>query len=172
MTTVTNEETITEKQLVVFSVAGQHYGVDIQAAREIIQMQDITGISHSSDYIEGLINLRGSVIPVVDLRKRFGMELAERTDDSRIVVVSIEGENIGVIVDSVTEVLRIKSDSIELPSSMITTSETKYVLGIAKLPDRLITLLDVNLLLSHEDMMLQAKEMPQKKVPSQKKTES
>jgi len=172
MTTGTNGVTITEKQLVVFSVAGQHYGVDIQAAREIIQMQDITGISHSSDYIEGLINLRGSVIPVVDLRKRFGMAVVERTDESRIVVVSIEGESIGVIVDSVTEVLRIQSDSIEPPSLMITTSETKYVLGIAKLPDRLITLLDVNLLLSHEDIVLQEKALPQEKKLSQNKTES
>ncbi len=140
-----------EQQLVVFDLASEAYGVDIGAVREIIRMQDITRVPRTPDFVEGVINLRGKVIPVVDLRKRFMVPVAEQTDDNRIVVVDIGGEDIGVVVDAVTEVLRILSDSVEPPSSVITTTDSDYLMGICKLESRMIILLDLERVLSDEE---------------------
>ena len=141
------ETTNSEQQLVVFDLAGEHYGVDIATVREIIQMQTITRIPGSEFFVEGLINLRGVVIPVIDLRKRFGFAEAENDKDTRIIVIHSRHKDIGMIVDSVTEVLRITSDSIEPTSSILINGDTNYLRGTAKLPDRLVILLDVQELL-------------------------
>lgn len=143
---------ITEHQLVVFDLAGEHYGVDIATVREIIQMQTVTKVPGSSSYVEGLINLRGVVIPVVDLRKRFGFESMEKDKDTRIIVINCNNQDIGMIVDSVAEVLRITSDLIEPPSSVVSNSDLHCLLGTAKLPDRLVILLDVEALLGTQEI--------------------
>jgi len=142
---------LAERQLVVFYLGGEAFGVDISTVNEIIQMQAITAVPGTARFVEGLINLRGTVIPVVELRKRFGLEGTERGKETRIVVLNSEGQAIGVIVDSVAEVLRVSSDAIEPPSSMITTADSEYLLGIVKLPDRLVILLDTGRVLSRED---------------------
>ncbi|MCH7799929.1 MAG: chemotaxis protein CheW [Chloroflexi bacterium] len=141
----------TEKQLVVFDLASEGYGVDIGAVREIIRMQEITRVPKTPEFVEGVINLRGKVIPVIDLRKRFGLHVAEQNKDNRIVVVDIGKQDIGVIVDAVTEVLRISTDSVEPPTSVITSADSDYLLGIAKLESRLIILLDLESVLSKEE---------------------
>ncbi|NQW23980.1 MAG: chemotaxis protein CheW [SAR202 cluster bacterium] len=141
-----------ERQLVVFDLAAEAYGVEIGSVREIIRMQEITQVPRTPDYVEGVINLRGRVIPVVDMRKRFGFPVAERTKDTRIVVIDIGGADIGAVVDAVTEVLRLGSDSIEPPSAVITTADSDYLLGIAKLETRLIILLDLQRALAVEAM--------------------
>ncbi|MFA7296012.1 MAG: chemotaxis protein CheW [Dehalococcoidia bacterium] len=133
-----------ERQLVVFDLAGEAYGVNIGTVREIIRMQAVTHVPETPDFVEGVINLRGRVIPVVDLRKRFGLETSEHTSDSRIVVVDIAGHDIGVIVDAVTEVLRVAGASIESASALITTEDSYYMDGIAKIGDRLLILLDLD----------------------------
>ena len=140
-----------EQQLVVFDLSTESYGVDIGEVREIIRLQEITRVPRTPEFVEGVINLRGGVIPVVDLRKRFNLPVTDETNDNRIVVVDIGGQNIGVIVDAVTEVLRITTDSIEPPASVITTDESEYLLGIAKLEDRLIILLDLKQVLSEAE---------------------
>jgi purine-binding chemotaxis protein CheW len=132
-----------ERQLVVFDLAGESYGVEINTVREIIRMQEVTHVPDSPAYVEGVMNLRGSVIPVVDLRRRFGLAVTEATADSRVVVVDISGEGIGVIVDAVTEVLRISEKSVSATSTVITTEDSFYIEGIAKLDDRLLILLDI-----------------------------
>ncbi len=137
-----------EKQLVVFDLADEGYGVDISSVREIIRMQEITKVPRAPDFVEGVINLRGRVIPVVDLRKRFGFLVTDWTKDTRIVVVDIGKQDIGVVVDAVTEVLRLTAASVEPPSSVITTADSEYLLGIAKLESRLIILLDLEQALS------------------------
>lgn len=137
-----------EKQLVVFDLADEGYGVDIGSVREIIRMQEITKVPRAPDFVEGVINLRGRVIPVIDLRKRFGFETTEMTKDTRIVVVDIRSQDIGVAVDAVTEVLRLSADKVEPASSVITTVDSEYLLGIAKLEERLIILLDLQQALS------------------------
>ena len=151
MTTNTNNAR-GEQQLVVFDLASESYAVDISAVREIIRMQEITSIPRTPEYVKGVINLRGKVTPVVDLRKRFGLPIAEQTAENRTVVVDIGGNDIGVIVDAVTEVMGVPADAVEPPSSMITTDDSKYLLGIVKLDSRLIILLDLEKVLSVEDM--------------------
>lgn len=141
-------DTLGEMQLVVFDLASEFYGVDIAAVREIIRMQSITPVPGAPPFVEGIINLRGQVIPVLDLRKRLGLTVGEQTDDSRIVWVTINNHDVGVIVDAVTEVLRINVSSIEPPSAMVSGVDADYIKGIAKLPSRLIILVDLNKVLS------------------------
>ncbi len=137
-----------EMQLVVFDLANEAYGVDIAGVQGIIRMQPITAVPRTPDFVEGVINLRGKVIPVVDLRTKFGLIASEESKDSRIVVVSIGGQEVGMVVDAVTEVLRIPASTIEPPSSVITTGDSAYILGIAKLDERLIILLELELVLT------------------------
>ncbi len=144
----------TEMQLVVFDLASEYYGVDIGDVREIIRMQTVTRVPGAPPYVEGIINLRGQVIPVVDLRKRLELTVSEQTNDSRIVWVTINGQDVGVIVDAVTEVLRIPLSSIEPPSSMVSSVDSDYLRGIAKLESRLIILLDMGKVLAMMDGQL------------------
>ena len=140
-----------EQQLVVFDLSSEAYGVDIGAVREIIRLQDITKVPRTPEFVVGVINLRGKVIPVVDLRKRFGLPVEEESKENRIVVVDIGAQDIGVVVDAVTEVLRIATESVEPPASVITTADSEYLLGIAKLDSRLIILLDLERVLTETE---------------------
>lgn len=144
-------ESAGEIQLVVFDLASEHYGVDISDVREIMRMQAITRVPGAYNFVEGVINLRGKVLPVVDLRKRLGLNISEHTKDSRIVVIDIDSGEIGVIVDAVTEVLRIPKASIEPASSVISHANSDYMWGIAKLSDKLIILIDPSKALSAID---------------------
>ncbi len=140
-----------EKQLVVFNLGGEAYAVDITAVREIIQMQPITGLPDTAHFMEGVINLRGRVITVMDLRKRFGLGEVERSKESRIVILNIEGQEIGIIVDSVTEVLHVPANLIEPSLPTILGSGSQHLLGTVRLPDRLLILLEPSRALFSED---------------------
>ncbi|MHB1190506.1 MAG: chemotaxis protein CheW [Armatimonadota bacterium] len=140
-----------EEQLVVFELASESYGVDIGAVNTIIRMQEITEIPRSPEFVEGVINLRGSIIPVIDLRRRFGLSAGEETKASRIVVVEAGGQMIGMVVDAVTETLRLSQDAIEPPSPVVTTTDSEYVRGVGKLENRLVILLDLNKVLSDKE---------------------
>lgn len=140
-----------QRQLVVFALAGEMYGVDIHQVREIIRVPEITGVPRTPDFVEGVINLRGSVIPIIDLRKRFGFASADDDADKRIVVIEMEDKTLGVIVDAVSEVLRLDDDLIEPPSPYIVTVDSQYITGIARLEDQLIILLQLDRVLSTEE---------------------
>ncbi len=131
-----------ETQLVVFKMGDEFYGVDISIVESIIKIQEITLVPHAHLYVEGVTNLRGTVVPVIDLRTRFGMPRAEPTKDTRIVVVEHENAMIGMVVDAVTEVLRIPSRVIEPPSAFVAGFDSAFITGIAKFNERLITMLD------------------------------
>src|SRR4030042_231922 len=133
-----------EKELVLFELGKEIYGVDISVVYEIIRMQPITRVPKAPCFVEGVINLRGKVIPIVDMRKRFGLPKAEQNKDNRIMVLESGGQNIGVIIDAVTEVLRIPSDSVEPPSSIVVSAASDYLLGIAKHDKTMIILLDMD----------------------------
>ena len=139
-----------ERQLVVFDLAGEIYGVNIETVREIIRMQPVTFVPDAPDFVEGVINLRGRVIPVIDLRRRFGLTVTKETNESRVLVVDSEGEDLGVIVDAVTEVQRITEDSIEPVSNLVSTEESEYIVGITKVEDQLIILLDLDRAIGNE----------------------
>jgi purine-binding chemotaxis protein CheW len=142
-----------EKHLVLFTIAGEKYAVDINSVYEIIRMQPVTRIPKAPFFVEGIINLRGKVVPIVDMRKRLGLGDIEQTKESRIMVVDSNGESVGIIVDAVTEVLRIPADAVEPPSNIIITTASDYMLGIAKRDGDMIVLLDLNRVLSKEDAL-------------------
>ena len=129
------------EQLVIFRLAGEFYGVDIDDVNTIIPMQEVTCIPRSPEYVTGVINLRGSIIPVIDLRKRFGLAVSEVTKASRIVVVEAGGYVIGMVVDAVAETLRVQTDSIEPPSPVVASIDSDYLRGVAKQGERLVVLL-------------------------------
>lgn len=147
---VNNKATDAEEQLVIFSLAKESYGVDIGKVSEIIRPQDITRVPRTPKFMEGVINLRGKVIPVISLRKVFYLPTEDHTKETRIVVVDIEGQQTGIMVDAVTEVLRISSTAVEPPASVITNADCDYFLGIAKLDNQMVTLLDLDKILSQE----------------------
>ena len=145
-----NQELLAEEQLVVFEIAGECYGVEIERVQEIDRLQPITVVPQVPSFIQGIINLRGRVTPVVDLRKRLGLPNVQETPRTRIVVVKAEQEWVGLIVDAVSEVLRISRDCVEPPSSMVVSTEAAFVRGIAKLEERLIILLDLERVLNKD----------------------
>lgn len=140
-----------ERQLVVFQLGAELYGVDIARVHEIIRWQSVTRVPRSPEFVEGVINLRGKVIPVVDLRRRFGLAIADHTRASRIVVVELGDQVVGIVVDGVSEVLRINSATIEPPSPVVAGIDSEYLHGIAKLADRLIMLLDLDRILARDE---------------------
>ncbi len=137
-----------EEQVVVLELAGEAYGVEIGRVQEIIRMQPITRVPNVPAFIEGVTNLRGRVIPVLDLRRRFGLAATPPTRQSRIVVAELGSHAVGLIVDGVSEVLRVPADAVEPPSALVTTAESTYLRGVAKLEDRLVLLLDLTRILT------------------------
>jgi purine-binding chemotaxis protein CheW len=142
---------LVENQLVVFALANEQYGVNISAVESIIKLQPITGVPHAPDFVEGVTNLRGTVLPVIDLRKRFSLPAEDATRETRIVVVEMDGETVGMVVDAVLEVLRVSEEAIEPPSPIVTTVDSAFIKGIAKVDERLIILLDLGQVLSVEE---------------------
>ncbi len=140
-----------EKQLVVFELADEHYGLDITTVESIIKMQAITKMPHAPNFVEGITNLRGTVVPVMDLRRRFGLDSKEKDRETRIVVSNMNGVQVGIIVDAVSQVLRIQDEMIEPPPPMSTTINSAFILGIAKLDDQLVILLELEKILSTEE---------------------
>jgi purine-binding chemotaxis protein CheW len=142
-----------EQQMVVFELSGEHYGVSISAVESIIKMQAITVVPHAPAFVEGVTNLRGKVLPVIDLRARFGLDARQQSKDSRIVVVAIQKTEVGMIVDSVSEVLTIADEDIEPPPPMVTTVDSAFITGIAKLDKTLVILLDLSRVLSMDEQV-------------------
>jgi len=145
------------EQLVIFQLANEYYGVDIGAVNTIIRMQELTAVPQTPHYVEGVINLRGSIIPVIDLRKRFNLAQDATTKSSRIVVVEANGSLVGMIVDAVAETLRISTDMIEPPSCVISSAESEHLRGIAKQDDRLVILLNIDLVMNGKEAQSFAK---------------
>ncbi len=140
-----------EKQMVVFIVAQEYYGVSIAAVDSIEKLKPITAVPRAPAFVEGVINLRGKVLPVIDLRKRFGLQAEAATKDTRIVVVEMNNAPVGMLVDAVSEVLRVSDDVIEPPSPLVTTVDSAFITGIAKVGERLIILLDLQQVLSPQE---------------------
>ncbi len=138
-------------QLVSFKIGKEEFGVDILKVQEIIRMMKITRVPNSPEYVDGVVNLRGKVIPVVDLRKRLGMEIKERDKNTRIIVVELENKTIGFIVDEVNEVLRIPRNITEAPPKMVSGIDSEYITAVGKLEDRLLILLDLEKVFTNEE---------------------
>lgn len=136
-----------EIQIVVFRLDNEEYGVNILNVQEIIRPTEITRVPKTPEYLTGVINLRGNVIPVMNLRKRFGLEGELQSDpNTRIIILNFRDINIGIFVDSVSEVLRLTKEEIEEPT-LIEALDDKFVQAVGKHNDRLIILLDIKELL-------------------------
>ncbi len=145
-----------EGKYLTFSLAGEEYGISILKVKEIIGMMPITTVPQTPSYVKGVINLRGKVIPVVDLRCKFGMESMEYTERTCIIVVEIAGSGkmipMGIVVDSVSEVLNIKSGDIEETPSFGSRLDTDYILGMAKVGGGVKILLDIDRVMSADEV--------------------
>jgi purine-binding chemotaxis protein CheW len=133
-------------QLVTFHLGNEEFGIDIKKVQEINRMIDITKIPNAPAYVEGVVNLRGKIIPIVSLRTKLGLGEADRDKATRIMIVEIEGRILGFIVDSVSEVLRIQDPKIEAPPSITGGSDSAYIEGVINLADRILILLDLKVL--------------------------
>ncbi|MGE4298581.1 MAG: chemotaxis protein CheW [Desulfovibrionaceae bacterium] len=140
------------QQLVTFSIGEEEFGVDILKVQEIIRTMEITKVPRAPEFVEGVINLRGKVIPIIDLRMRFGLTSREHDKHTRIIVIEINNMVVGFVVDSVSEVLRIPANTIEPPPPVVSGLESEYISGVGKLADRLLILLDLDRLLSTEEV--------------------
>ena len=137
-----------DQQVVVFQLANESYGVDISKVQEIKAMVPITSVPRAPEFVEGVINLRGQITPVVNLHTRFGLEKRDYSKETRIIVVNMDGEWVGLIVDSVSEVMRLPDDTIEHPSDLVATVDSDFIRGIAKVEEeRLVILLDLDRML-------------------------
>lgn len=141
-----------ELQVVGFRIGEETFGVRISSVREIVRVPEITAVPNAPDYIEGVINLRGKIIPVMDLRKRFGIKNVEPNKKNRILVVELESKVVGLIVNSASEVLKIPPADIESPNTMFQEGELSYVTGVGKLRGRLVILLDIRKLLQRGEL--------------------
>ncbi len=145
-----HNETNGTMQLVSFRLANEEYGIEITKVQEIILMGEITRVPQTPHYIKGLINLRSTVIPIVDLRLRFSLQETDATDETRIMVVNVMGKTIGIIVDAVSEVLRIAQNQIAPPPPTVAGLEKDYLTGLVKLESRMLIMLDIDKILGDE----------------------
>jgi len=143
---------IKKNQVVRFMVGKESFGVDIGRVQEIVTVPEITRVPDTPDFLEGIINLRGKIVSVIDLRKRLKVNGAERHKKNRILVTEIEGRVVGIIVDEVSEVLRLNPDNIEPPPEMINSAGSEYITGVGKLEDKIILLLDLAKVLSANEI--------------------
>ncbi|OWZ84312.1 chemotaxis protein CheW [Natranaerobius trueperi] len=142
----------TEHQFIVFNLGDEEYGVEILQVQTIERMLDITRVPHAPDFVEGVTNLRGMVVPIIDLRKRLNLPEIEATDETRIITVKIEEVMVGMIVDSASDVVKVPEDAIEPAPSIIGGVESTYLDGVAKMDDRLLILLKLSEVLNKDEV--------------------
>jgi purine-binding chemotaxis protein CheW len=150
-------------QIVSFSLDNEEYGVDIAQVQEIIRMVDITHVPRAPDFMEGVINLRGQLIPIIDLRARFSMPRAQATKNTRIIVTEIGNKRVGIVVDSVSEVVTIPLEHVEQAPDLLAAAGTEYIQGVGKINERLVVLLDLTMVITGEERAKLAQ--PRQEVP-------
>lgn len=149
------EEKIAEKQIVVFSINTEEFGVEISEVKEIIKLEEITKVPNADGFIEGIINLRGKIIVIIDLAKKLKLKSAEKKQDMRIIIIEVGDMSVGMIVDSCNEVLRLTDENFEEAPEMITKKiHSGYIQAVGVLKDRLIILLDLIKLMSDDGKII------------------
>lgn len=147
---VADQTNVTTQKYVCFDLGEESYGIPISEVKEIIKLQPLTRIPNSSNYVEGVLNLRGNVIHVIDMRKRLRLPEIERQNSSRIIIVDVKDHSVGIIVDSVKEVLNIGDSDIENPQAFNAVINDLYINGIAKIKDHLVILIYLQKILEKE----------------------
>ena len=136
------------KQFVVFELGKEDYGIDILVVKTIEKMTNITRVPKTASYVKGVINLRGEIVPIIDLREKLNIEKKEYNDNTRIIIVHLNDMDVGLIVDSATQVIEIDNNMIEEPPQSLNIGEQNVIYGIGKINDKIITILDVEKLLT------------------------
>ncbi|MFA9558063.1 chemotaxis protein CheW [Evansella sp. AB-rgal1] len=143
---------VNDIKVIVFQLQNEEYGVSVEQVLSIERFQHITRVPRTAEFVKGVINLRGVVTPVIDLRSRFGIEEKEFSDSSRIIIVTVEEMNVGLIVDAANDVIDISSSAIEPPPEVVGGIKTDYIRGVAKLDKRLLIILNLNKVLSPDEL--------------------
>ena len=138
--------------LVGFRIGRETFGVPIDMVHEIVRVPEITTVPEAPEYVEGVINLRGKIVSIVDLRKRFGEKQVTRNKKNRILVVEVDAKMVGLIVDAASEVLKMSHTNVDAPPNVFEEGELNYVTGVGKLSDRLIILIDLNKILQKGEL--------------------
>jgi len=146
------ESVSTSIQVVCFKIGKEEYGIEILKVQEILKLPKITKLPKSIEYIMGVIDLRGKVIPIIDLSKKFSIKTEKNSDTARTIVVNIEGKKVGLAIDSVSHVVKVNSNEIEPPPPVVKGISGKYIVGIAKLEEGFVVVLDINKIFSKEEL--------------------
>jgi purine-binding chemotaxis protein CheW len=147
-------ERLTEnRQVVIFKLGEEEYGIPILSVQEIIRPQAPTKLPNSPGFVRGIINLRGRVIPIIDLAQRFGITASSATHERRYIVVEVRGKTIGIIVDSVSEVLAVAEDNIKPPVENFASFDTRYISGILTREERLVILIDIEKIFLEDELL-------------------
>lgn len=142
---------MSEKQYVIFKLGKEEYGIDIMNVREIVQYQESVKIPNSPAFIEGIINYRGKVIPIICLKKKFGMASSVNDANTRIIVINLNDKQIGFLVDEASQTVRIDDSNIDPTPEVISGIERKYITGVGKIDNRLVILIDLEKVLTDDD---------------------
>ena len=140
------------RQLINFTVGNEEYGLELLRVKEVIRTRQITWLPKAPPCVKGIINLRGDVIPIVDLRERFGLQQQQQTAKTRVIVVEVQGRPVGMVVDSASQVVRVPADQFDPPPTVIGEGLRDFVTAIGKTGDRLIIMIDLDRILSTEEM--------------------
>lgn len=146
------KEIVGEVKVIVFRLKDEEYGVEVQQVRSIEKLEHITRVPRTPKFVKGVINLRGIVTPIIDLRKRFDLEESEYSESTRIIIVAVNDLEVGLIVDAANDVIDIPVDAIEPPPEVVGGVEAAYLRGVAKLDKRLLILLNLDKVLSTEEI--------------------
>jgi len=139
-------------QFVIFQLGESEFGVAINQVLRITRLMDITRVPRAPHFLEGVVNVHGEIVPVLDLKRRFDLPMGEYDDRARILIVEVEDQRVGMIVDSVTEIVRIPTAAIEPPPAMVAQISGVYLTGLGRLDDRLIIILDLSRVLTPEEV--------------------
>ncbi len=146
------QETENNKKVIVFQLVDEEYAVSVEQVGSIERLEKITRVPRTASFVKGVINLRGVVTPIIDLRNRFGMEEDPHTESTRIIIIQLEEMEVGLIVDAANDVIDIPIDRIESAPEVVGSVNVDYIEGVAKLADRLLLLLDIQKVLTSEDI--------------------
>jgi purine-binding chemotaxis protein CheW len=140
------------KQLITFTVGVEEYGLELSRVKEVIRMRQPTWLPNAPSCVKGVINLRGDVIPIIDLRDRFGLEPVEHTTMTRVIVVEAEGRMVGMVVDSASQVVRVPADQFDPPPAVMGAALRNFITAVGKMGDKLVIMIDADRVLSTEEM--------------------
>lgn len=140
-----------EKQYVIFKLGKEEYGVDIMNVKEISEFKESVKVPNTPKFIDGIINLRGDITPIVNLKKRFDLENTEINSNTRIIVININNKQVGFVVDEASQVLRIGEENIEPAPDVVAGVDKKYIIGVGKLDEKIVLLLDLEYILTDEE---------------------